>query len=123
MNITSEYPEFLIKAADNESAHEFAVENDFNENNWFRLPSTLDDAVEAYKKEITPILSKEEWSLLSEEDYKNKSLVGFTNDRILFAKDFFTASKYASKRNWSLHSWKFIQDIELDEVIEYGFYC
>ena len=123
MTTTPDYPEFLISAIDEENAQAFAITNGLDEGSWFRIPSTLDDATEAFKKEATPVLSKSEWSRLSEDEVKERSLTGYYNTRILFAQDFFAAAKYAAKRNWWLHSWKFIADSEAEEVIEYGFYC
>jgi hypothetical protein len=123
MNTTSDYTEYLIRAIDDESANSFAAENGLEEGSWFRLPSTLDDASELFRKENTPILSKSEWMSLSEEECTAKTLTGISNDRILFARDFWAAAKYASKRNWWLHAWKFIADADSEEVVEYGFYC
>lgn len=123
MTTHSDYTEYLITSVDDNTATAFAGNNGIGEDAWFRLPSTLVDASEAFKKESTPILSKAEWAELSKEDYAAKSLTGRADDRILFAKDFFTAARYASKRNWWLHAWKFVADESLEEVVEYGFYC
>lgn len=123
MTTHSDYTEFLITAIDEVSADTFAANNSFVEGSWFRLPSTLADAPEAFKKESTAILSKADWAELSEEEYAAQSLTGNADDRILFAQDFHAAARYASKRNWWLHSWKFVEDADLEEVVEYGFYC
>lgn len=123
MNNSNDYTEFLITAVDNESATDFASMNDFKKGSWFRLPSTLEEQPEAFRKEETLILSKSDWAEMSKEDYASNSLTGYNNTRILFAKDFASAAKYASKRNWWLHAWKFVADPELEEVVEYGFFC
>lgn len=123
MTTTSDYIEYLISSVNDETALEYATEHGLQENSWFRLPSTLNDATELFKKEATRVLSKEEWAALTKEDYQSRTLTGVYDDRILFAKDFHSAARYAAKRNWWLHSWKFIADTELEEVIEYGFYC
>ena len=119
----SSFPEFIIIATNDEKAHSFAQDNNIADGTWFRLPSTLEDHTEAFIKEITPILSKEEWNALSEEEYNEKSLVGSSKNRILFARDLGAAARYASKRNWWLHAWKFVSDSDVQDVVEYGYYC
>lgn len=124
MNDTPKYPEYLISAVNSETAEQFARENGFDNVDWFRLPSTLDDETEAFKKETTPPWDKEKVSNLTSAELDEMSLKNHRNCRIIFAKDFATASKYAAKRNWWLHAWKFVSDPELEnEVVEYGFYC
>jgi hypothetical protein len=123
MTISSDYTEFLITSIDTASATEFATINGFQEGTWFRLPSTLEDQPEAYRQESTPIISRGEWAEMNKEDYDAKSLTGQSGVRILFAQDFATAAKYAAKRNWWLHAWKFVADSETTEVIEYSFFC
>lgn len=118
---TPTYPEYLISAIGEEQAQKFAKENGFEDGTWFRLPSTLNDDTEAFKKDATPIFDKK--AVKTKEEYDEERLADYPNSRILFAKDFSTASKYASKRNWSLRAWKFVSDPELEEVIEYSFFC
>lgn len=122
MTISNDYTEFLITAVDNEIAANFASMNGFKEGTWFRLPATLEDQPEAFRQESTPIVSKNDWAEMSEEEYEAKSLTGQSDVRILFAKDFMAAARYASKRNWWLHSWKFVSDSEAEEVVEYSFF-
>lgn len=123
MNISSDYTEFLITSIDTANATEFANMNGFEEGSWFRIPSTLEDQPEAFRKEATPILSKDEWAEMTKEDYAANSLTGQSDSRILFAPDFAAAAKYAAKRNWWLHAWKFVADPETAEVVEYRFFC
>ena len=123
MTKPNEYTEFLITSVDDESAANFAAMKDFKEGTWSRLPATLEDAPEAFRKESTPVIERSLWADMSEEDYKDNSLTGQSDVRILFAKDLATAARYASKRNWWLHAWKFVADLEMEEVIEYGFFC
>lgn len=123
MDKSNNYTDYLISATDDNSAAVFASENSVPEDAWFRLPSTLEDSPELFKKESTLVLTSEEWKGLSKEAYEEKSLRGQRNVRVLFAADFYVASKYAAARNWGLHSWKFVADPELEEVIEYGFFC
>jgi hypothetical protein len=123
MTTTTDYPEYLITAINDESAAAFAKDNNFELGSWFRVPSTLNDEPEAFLKETTDVLSKYHWAEMSEEECRANTLTGLSNVRILFAKDFFAAARYASARNWWLHAWKFIEDSELEDVIEYSFYC
>lgn len=123
MDKSNNYTDYLISAVDDKSAAVFAAENSVSEGAWFRLPSTLEDSPELFKKELTLVLTTEEWKGLSKEAYEDKSLRDQRNVRVLFAKDFYAASKYAAARNWGLRSWKFVADPELEEVIEYGFFC
>lgn len=123
MTINPDYTEYLISAINDESATELADQLGLTDSNWFRLPSSLNDETEAYKKHLTEILSKEEWASFSEDEYKERSLSEYWDERLLFGSDHSTAAKYAAARNWSLRTWKFISDPELgDEVIEYAFY-
>jgi hypothetical protein len=122
MTISNDYTEFLITAVDNETAVNFASMNGFKNGTWFRLPATLEDQPEAFSQESTPILSKKDWTEMSKEEYAANSLTGQSNVRILFAQNFATAAKYASKRNWWLHAWKFVADTETEEVVEYSFF-
>ena len=121
---TFAYPEYLIRAIDDETAAAFAEENGFEDGSWFRLPSSLDDTTEAFKREATPTLSSEEYRALDEETRLALSLENVWNDRILFAKNLQIAAEYAAQRQWWLHAWKLVASPELgEEVIEYGFYC
>lgn len=123
MTNSNNYPEFLIVSVDDESAANFASMNGFEEGTWYRVPSTLEDQPEAFRKENTPILSRSELAALSKEDYDANNLTGHHNARILIAQDLFSAARYASKRNWWLHAWKFVADPEVEDVVEYGFFC
>lgn len=118
---TPNYSQYLISAINDESAQTFAKENGFEDNTWFRLPSTLNDDTEAFIKDITPIFKKGE--VEAKEEPTEERLSGDRNSHILFAKDFRAASKYASRRNWKLNAWKFVSSPELEEVIEYSYYC
>jgi hypothetical protein len=123
MNTSSDYTEYLITATDNENATTLATEKGLAEGSWFRLPSTLNDAPEVFKKTTTLVLGRYAWAEFSEEEYAANSLAGQSDVRILFAKDLGAAARYASSRNWWLHAWSFVADASLDEVIEYEFYC
>lgn len=122
MNTPSDYTAYLITAINSESAAIFAAEHHLEDNSWFRLPSTLNDNPELFKKETTPVLSKYHWAEFNDVEAAAHSLTGQSKVRILFAKDFGSAARYASKHNWWLHAWTFVADESAEEVIEYGFY-
>lgn len=119
--MNSDYLNYLITAIDYDSAKAFASEQGLNDDEWFRLPTVLEDAPELFQQIATVPLSKEELSQLSKEKYAENSLVDSPGSRILFARSFDEASKYAAKRNWKIRAWREVVDDSLDSVIEYSF--
>lgn len=119
MTKQSNYPDYVITSTSDIASH-IAETHELGDS-WLRLPPTLESEPEVFVKTSTPILSKEEWRAFSAEEYDKNSLSHSPNSRILFAKDFAEASRYAAKRNWALRAWKCVADSDLEEVVEYGF--
>jgi len=118
---TTNAPEYLIRASDNESALNLAKTFGLEEGTWLRVPLTVEDAEpNVYVRDYTDVAPEiGDFQKFSAEEKEKLTLRGRWNIRILLAADFWIASQYAANRSWWLHAWTWVSLPTIPDTVEY----
>jgi hypothetical protein len=117
--MTSNTPNYLVRAESEESAQTLAEEYQLDDGSWLRLPLMVDTIEGVYIKTQTLPISQEKYDALGDSDKEDISLDGQWDVRLLLAADYWIAADYAKKAHWSADAWDWVSLPIISDVVEY----